>query len=78
MGLGKKMSFSWKLLKWIYSVLEKSSSSITLFMLQNAISNYNSTLDKSRNQASMLEEELQVIDLDIEELEEKVWEYIIR
>ncbi len=26
MGLGKKMSFSWKLLKWIYSVLEKSSS----------------------------------------------------
>ncbi len=26
MGLGKKMSFSWKLLKCIYSVLEKSSS----------------------------------------------------
>ncbi len=26
MGLGKKNSFSWKLLKWIYSVLEKSSS----------------------------------------------------
>ncbi len=47
-------------------------------MLQNAISNYNSTLDKSRNQASMLEEELQIIDLDIEDLEEKVWEYIIR
>ncbi len=28
MGLGKKNSFSWKLLKWIYSVLEKSSSTI--------------------------------------------------
>ncbi len=28
MGLGKKNSFSWKLLKWIYSVLEKSSSYI--------------------------------------------------
>ncbi len=28
MGLGKKKSFSWKLLKWIYSVLEKSSSYI--------------------------------------------------
>ncbi len=26
MGLGKKKLFSWKLLKWIYSVLEKSSS----------------------------------------------------
>ncbi len=28
MGLGKKKSFSWKLLKWIYSVLEKNSSNI--------------------------------------------------
>ncbi len=26
MGLGKQMSFSWQLLKWIYSILEKSSS----------------------------------------------------
>ncbi len=34
MGLGKKMSFSWKLLKWIYSVLEKSSSLIDAFSMQ--------------------------------------------
>ncbi len=33
MGLGKKMSFSWKLLKWIYSVLEKSSSYIYIYIL---------------------------------------------
>ncbi len=32
MGLGKKMSFSWKLLKWIYSVLEKSSSYIYTYI----------------------------------------------
>lgn len=41
-------------------------------MPQNAIKNYNSTLDKSRNQANMLEGELQITDLDIKELEEKV------
>ncbi|XP_043080700.1 laminin subunit alpha-5 isoform X1 [Puntigrus tetrazona] len=39
--------------------------------IANAIKNYNSTLDKSRNQASMLEGELQITDLDIKELEEK-------
>ncbi|XP_016099348.1 laminin subunit alpha-5 [Sinocyclocheilus grahami] len=39
--------------------------------IANAIKNYNSTLDKSRNQANMLEGELQIIDLDIKELEEK-------
>ncbi len=32
MGLGKKISFSWKLLKWIYSVLEKSSSYIYTYI----------------------------------------------
>uniref|UniRef100_A0A9J7XYR4 Laminin subunit alpha-5 n=1 Tax=Cyprinus carpio carpio TaxID=630221 RepID=A0A9J7XYR4_CYPCA len=39
--------------------------------IANAIKNYNSTLDKSRNQANMLEGELQITDLDIKELEEK-------
>ncbi len=33
MGLGKKMSFSWKQLKWIYSVLEKSSSNINVVFI---------------------------------------------
>lgn len=42
------------------------------FMPQNAIRNYNSTLDESRNRADVLEGELQVIDLDIKELGEKV------
>lgn len=41
-------------------------------MPQNAITNYNSTLDESRNRADVLEGELQIIDLDIKELEEKV------
>uniref|UniRef100_A0A9J8BJ37 Laminin subunit alpha-5 n=1 Tax=Cyprinus carpio carpio TaxID=630221 RepID=A0A9J8BJ37_CYPCA len=39
--------------------------------IANAINNYNSTLDQSRNQAGMLEGELQIIEVDIEELEEK-------
>lgn len=41
-------------------------------MPQNAIRNYNSTLDESRNRAEVLEGELQIINLDIKELEEKV------
>ncbi|XP_051518234.1 laminin subunit alpha-5 [Myxocyprinus asiaticus] len=39
--------------------------------ISNAIANYNRTLDESRNRADMLEEELQTIDYDIKELEEK-------
>ncbi|XP_056106000.1 laminin subunit alpha-5 isoform X1 [Rhinichthys klamathensis goyatoka] len=39
--------------------------------IANAITNYNSTLDESRNRADLLEGELQVIDSDIKELEEK-------
>lgn len=41
-------------------------------MPQNAIRNYNSTLDESRNRADVLEGELQIINLDIKELEKKV------
>ncbi|XP_052396695.1 laminin subunit alpha-5-like [Carassius gibelio] len=37
----------------------------------NAIKNYNSALDKSRNQVNMVEDELQTSDMDIKELEEK-------
>lgn len=47
-------------------------------MSQNAITNYNSTLDKSRNRASVLEGELKIIDSDIEDLEKKVRENIRR
>lgn len=47
-------------------------------MPQNAITNYNSTLDESRNRADLLEGELQIIDSDIKELEEKAWQHTIR
>lgn len=39
---------------------------------QNAIENYNGTLDDSRNRAETLEGELEGIDTDISELESKV------
>nr|XP_009294934.1 laminin subunit alpha-5 isoform X1 [Danio rerio] len=39
--------------------------------IANAITNYNSTLDKSRNRASVLEGELEIIDSDIKDLEKK-------
>ncbi|XP_076132765.1 laminin subunit alpha-5 isoform X1 [Alosa pseudoharengus] len=39
--------------------------------IANAIENYNSSLDESRNRADMIEEELQNINSDIEDLEKK-------
>ncbi|XP_051961295.1 laminin subunit alpha-5-like [Xyrauchen texanus] len=45
--------------------------SVSIDNMSNAIANYNSTLDESRDRADMLEGELQTIDSDIKELEEK-------
>ncbi|XP_073731136.1 laminin subunit alpha-5 [Misgurnus anguillicaudatus] len=39
--------------------------------IANAIANYNSTLDESRNRANMLEADLQLTDSDIKKLDEK-------
>lgn len=70
----------WRLLLWVSSYLtHKHTQTVCIIYTnqksqsqQNAIANYNSSLDESRSRADVLDGELQIIESDIKELEEKV------